>query len=151
MTMPNAARLILALTATPFLWGAVRADDDTPDSGHAAADAAAVHSADAPIRRIEPAPGEPAPTVKFSTDAKWQVAGYNDDEIVFTIFLKNEDTRIIRCDTRMSGSYYENGRKVSIADRQTTTVLPDQSAQVGNWMGMDEKSGATYSVTCRPV
>ena len=96
------------------------------------------------------APGDVA-AARFSTDAKWQLAGYNNDEVVYTIVVTNQDTRIIRCMTELQGSYFENGKKMSIADRQSSTVFPDQQVQVGNWMGMDEKSGATYSVKCHAV
>lgn len=113
----------------------------------------------APITRVDPPPDPKADAtaggvqdrVRFTTDAKWEIAGYNNEEIVFTIFIKNEDARIIRCTTRIKGSYFENGQKLGIEDRQLTTIFPDQQTQVGNWLGMDEQSGATYSVTCRPV
>jgi hypothetical protein len=88
---------------------------------------------------------------QFVTEAKWAVAGYNNEEIVYTILITNRDTRILRCTTLLQGSYYENGKKLSISDRQSSTVFPDQQVQAGNWLGMDEKTGATYSVKCRPV
>jgi hypothetical protein len=135
------------------------ADDDAPTpvpTPRSPADKTA-DVASAPITRIDPPPDAKAPgaevqdPVRFSTDAKWEVAGYNNDEIVFTIFIKSTDTRIIRCTTQIKGSYFENGKKLSIEDRQLTTIFPAQQAQVGNWLGMDEKSGATYSVKCRPI
>ncbi len=89
--------------------------------------------------------------VRFAADARWEIAGYNNEEIVYTILVTNQDKRIIRCTTQIKGWYYENGQKLGIEDRQLTTILPDQQTQVGNWMGMDEKSGASYSVKCRPV
>lgn len=95
--------------------------------------------------------GEPAKPVEFASEAKWDLAGYNNDEIIYTIFITSHDPRIIRCVTQLSGSYYENGEKHSVSDRQSTTVFPDQRVQAGNWQGMDQKSGATYSVKCRPV
>jgi len=85
------------------------------------------------------------------TDAQWKIAGYNNEEIIYTILVTSHDSRIIRCNTELKGSYYENGQKLSVADRQISTVFPDQQVQVGNWMGMDEKSGATYSVKCRAI
>ena len=88
---------------------------------------------------------------RFSTDSKWETAGYNNDEIVYTILVTSHDTRILRCTTELRGSYYEDGRKIDIADRQSSTVFPDQQVQVGNWMGMDRKSGATYTVKCHAV
>lgn len=92
-----------------------------------------------------------AEAARFVTDAKWEIAGYNNEEIIYTILVTSHDKRIIRCTTELKGSYFENGKKLSIADRQSSTVFPDQQVQVGNWMGMDEKSGATYSVKCHPV
>jgi len=91
------------------------------------------------------------PPAKFSTDAKWETAGYNNDEIVYTILVTSHDSRIIRCTTSLQGSYYENGQKQSVSDRQLSTVFPDQQVQVGNWMGMDQQSGATYSVHCHAI
>lgn len=88
---------------------------------------------------------------RFTTDARWEVAGYNNNEIVYTILVTSHDSRILRCITELKGSYFENGKKIDISDRQSSTVFPDQQVQVGNWMGMDEKSGASYSVQCHPV
>ena len=96
------------------------------------------------------AEGGPAPA-RFETDAQWKIAGYNNEEIIYTIVVTSHDSRIIRCNTELKGSYYENGQKLSVADRQLSTVFPDQQVQVGNWMGMDEKSGATYSVKCHAI
>ena len=88
---------------------------------------------------------------QFTTDAKWETAGYNNDEIVYTILVTSHDSRIIRCTTSLQGSYYENGQKQTVSDRQLSTVFPDQQVQVGNWMGMDQQSGATYSVHCHAI
>lgn len=108
--------------------------------------------------KVSPQPSNAVPTTngdveaaRFVTDAKWEIAGYNNEEIIYTILVTSHDKRIIRCTTELKGSYFENGKKSSIADRQSSTVFPDQQVQVGNWMGMDEKSGATYSVKCHPV
>lgn len=95
------------------------------------------------------APGADAP--KIVTESKWGVAGYNNDEVFYTIFVTNQDSRIVRCTTEIKGFYFENGAKLTIADRQLTTVFPNQPTQVGIWSGMDEKSGATYSVKCHPA
>lgn len=92
-----------------------------------------------------------AAQVLFDSQATWALAGYNNDEIVYTIFVINHDPRIIRCAIELSGFYYENGEKHSISDRQTTTVFPEQRVAAGNWQGMDQKSGATYSVKCHAV
>lgn len=97
----------------------------------------------------KPASGDDA--LKFTSEAKWELAGYNNDEVVYTVFVTSQDTRIIRCTTQVKGFYFENGAKLSIADRQITTVFPNQPTRVGYWMDMDQQSGASYSVKCHPV
>lgn len=89
--------------------------------------------------------------VRFTSTARWETAGYNDEEIVYTIVIRNEDTRIIHCNVELHGFYFDNGTKHSISDRQGTTIFPGRQAGVGHWLGMDEKSGATYQVKCRAV
>ena len=96
-------------------------------------------------------PPKAADAPKVTTEAKWILAGYNNNEIVYTIIVTSQDSRIIRCTTDMQGFYFDNGTKETISDRQVTTILPNQPTQVGNWMDMDEKSGATYQVRCKPV
>jgi hypothetical protein len=91
------------------------------------------------------------PAARFTTEAKWDIAGYNNEEIIYTILVTSHDTRVLRCVTSLQGSYYENGEKQSVSDRQLSTVFPDQQVQVGNWMGMDQQSGATYSVHCHAI
>ena len=113
----------------------------------APAPASASASAPAATAPTSPTPGDP----KFASEAKWVLAGYNSDEIVYTVFVTNEDPRIIRCTTEVKGFYFENGTKLSISDRQITTVFPNQPTRVGYWMDMDQQSGATYSVKCHPV
>jgi hypothetical protein len=108
----------------------------------------------APAPPANPTPtaaGTAADTPKFTTEAKWLLAGYNNNEIVYTIIVTSQDSRIIRCTTDMQGFFIDNGEKQSISDRQVTTVFPNQPTQVGNWMDMDEKSGATYTVKCKPA
>jgi hypothetical protein len=107
---------------------------------------------EAPIKNVsKPDEQGGKPPARFTTDAKWETAGYNNDEIVYTILVTSHDTRIIRCTTSLQGSYYENGQKQTVSDRQLSTVFPDQQVQVGNWMGMDQQSGATYSVQCHAI
>jgi len=89
--------------------------------------------------------------VLFDTEARWSLAGYNMEEVVYTILITNHDARILRCSTLLAGSYYENGIKLPISDRQSITIFPDQQLKAGTWLGMDEKSGATYSVKCRAI
>jgi hypothetical protein len=88
---------------------------------------------------------------QFTTEGKWDLAGYNNDEVIYTIFIESQDPRIIRCVIELSGFYYENGEKHSVKDRQGDTVFPSQRVQAGNWQGMDKDSGATYSVKCHPT
>jgi hypothetical protein len=88
---------------------------------------------------------------RFATEARWATAGYNNEEIIYTILVTNQDSRIIRCTTQIKGAYFDNGQKLSIEDRQVSTVFPSERTQIGNWMGMDQASGATYSVKCKPV
>jgi hypothetical protein len=170
-------RQLIMLSILGFAASACRADDD---SQTAPLPAQATAPATAPVPKLVPVPawsprppraravpapgvlvaasanasapaGEPAKPVEFASEGKWDLAGYNNDEIIYTIFITSHDPRIIRCVTQLSGFYYENGEKHSVSDRQSTTVFPDQRVQAGNWQGMDEKSGATYSVKCRPV
>jgi hypothetical protein len=107
----------------------------------------------APITQItDTAAAQPGPEpARFSADAKWEVAGYNNEEIVYTILVINQDTRIIHCNAELHGFYLDNGEKHSIADRQSTSVFPGKQATIGHWMGMDPSSGATYKVSCRAV
>ena len=91
--------------------------------------------------------GDPAPA-QFTTEAHWDTAGYNNQEIVYTILINSQDSRIIHCSTVLQGFYLENGQKVSISDRQNSTIFPGKQGKAGNWLGMDKDSGATYQVTC---
>jgi hypothetical protein len=88
---------------------------------------------------------------KFASEDKWLIAGYNNDEIIYQVFITNQDARIIRCITEIHGSYFDNGKKQSISDRQITTVFPNQPTQAGTWLDMDRESGASYSVKCHPL
>jgi hypothetical protein len=122
----------------------------------AASISAAPVSSNAPIVNVSSdqkaeASADGKPPARFTTEAKWDTAGYNNDEIVYTIIVTSHDSRVIRCTTALQGSYYDNGQKQSVSDRQLSTVFPDQQVQVGNWMGMDQQSGATYSVHCHPM
>jgi hypothetical protein len=92
-----------------------------------------------------------AATVKFVSEAKWLTAGYNNDEIVYTVIVTNQDSHVLHCTAQVSGYYFDQGKKLSISDRQVATVFPNQPAQIGMWMDFDRSSGASYSVTCRPI
>jgi hypothetical protein len=74
-----------------------------------------------------------APPAKYRTDAKWEVAGYNNEEIVYSILVTNEDSRIIHCNAELKGFYIENGEKHSISDRQGSTIFPGKQVSVGHW------------------
>jgi len=152
-----------ALTAAICLTGLggcllAHAADESPTAPAAATRPRAVPVGSAHAESADdpppPAASEVAQTgapAKFSTTDKWLLAGYNNNELVYTIIVTNEDTRIIHCTALMHGWYYENGVKRPISDRQATTVFPNQPTQIGNWMDMDQQSGATYSVKCRPM
>ncbi len=85
---------------------------------------------------------------RFASEEKWGMAGYNNNEPIYTILITSHDPRIIRCTADLKGTYIENGEKLPISDRQTTTVFPNTQVQIGNWSGMDQQSGAVYSVKC---
>ena len=110
-------------------------------------------SAPVPIRRIEDSaqtaggPDEP----KYGVDASWVIAGYNDNEVIYSIMITNQEQRIIRCSTQLSGYYLDNGAKHAIADRQGVTIFPGKQSSAGRWVGMDQASGASYKVKCRAV
>lgn len=89
-------------------------------------------------------------TPQFVAEEKWERAGYNNDEVVYSVYITNHDTRILSCTTKIQGFYLSNGKKSSIADQQLSTVFPDQQVQAGIWLDMDEKSGAKYQVNCKP-
>ncbi len=84
----------------------------------------------------------------YSSVDKWEHAGYNQDEIIYTVFITNHDSRILRCRTQIHGFYNNNGQKGEISDLQVTTVFPDAESQAGIWSGLDEPSGATYTISC---
>jgi hypothetical protein len=106
-----------------------------------------------PIRRIAESgqsvggPDEP----RYSVDASWLIAGYNDDEVIYSIIITNRDQRVIRCSTLLSGYYLDNGTRHAISDRQGVTIFPGKQSSAGRWVGMDQASGATYKVTCRSL
>ena len=140
----------LALSVTAL------ADNDrepAPAPTASAALTSAPSSAPVPIRRIEDTtqtaggPDEP----KYSVDASWVIAGYNDEEVIYSIIISNQDPRIIRCNTLLSGFYLENGTRHSVSDRQGVTIFPGKQSSAGRWVGMDQKAGATYKVICHAV
>ncbi len=135
---------------------AALADNDRESAAAPAASApepAATSSGPVPIRRIADSsqtaggPDEP----QYSVDASWVIAGYNDDEVIYSIIITNQDPRIIRCSTLLSGYYLENGTRHSVSDRQGVTIFPGKLQSAGRWVGMDQTAGATYKVTCHAV
>ncbi len=135
-------------------WAAVSFADDPPENVPAPAPQAAPRPrqpAVAPIARTDEKAAPAADAPKFVSEGKWGLAGYNNNEVYYTVVVTSEDARIIRCTTEIKGFYFENGAKTSISDRQITTVFPNQPTQVGIWMDMDQNSGASYSVKCHPV
>jgi hypothetical protein len=143
------------LSSMLCLAAASRADDPDPAPPAADAPVSTVTAAAAPITQIAAASGSPAAdaseSAKFMADAKWEIAGYNNEEIVYSILVTNQDSRIIHCSAELHGYYFDNGEKRSISDRQSSTIFPGKQVHVGHWMGMDEKSGATYKVSCRAI
>jgi len=113
---------------------------------------ASMQTASPPVSSAAP---ETAPAIaaepKFTSEARWETAGYNNDEIVYTILITSQDSRILRCNTRMQGYYLNAGTKTSIADQQISTVFPNQQVQAGIWLDMDQSSGSSYQVKCRPA
>jgi hypothetical protein len=101
-----------------------------------------------PTMPTQPSPPGQDAAVKYEAEGKWDLAGYNNDEVIYTLFITSHDPRIIRCAVELKGFYYEDGEKHDVSDRQSSTVFPDQRVQAGNWQGMDQKSGATYAVKC---
>jgi hypothetical protein len=95
--------------------------------------------------------GAPSANSPFATQDRWEHAGYNQDEIVYTVFITNHDANILRCRTEIHGVYFNNGQKGEISDVQVSTVFPAKQVQAGIWSGLDEASGATYKVSCRAL
>jgi len=147
--------MMFALVSFATICAADDAQSPVPEAATPAQRAARPRQVAAGTRSTDLAPvtgGTPTPDApKFVSEAKWVLAGYNSDEIVYTVFVTNQDPSIIRCTTEVKGSYFKDGTKLSISDRQITTVFPNQPTRVGYWMDMDQQSGASYSVKCHPV
>jgi hypothetical protein len=158
-------RMLLMLSSF-FLMTLCLADDpgdQTPQAAAAPTPAvqpmASKQPATAAITRVAPPSGDASATTaagapdaaKFVADAQWEIAGYNNEEIIYTILVTNQDSRIIHCNAELQGFYIEKGEKHPVSDRQGASIFPGKKISVGHWMGMDQKSGATYSVKCRPI
>jgi hypothetical protein len=89
---------------------------------------------------------------RFVSEDEWQLAGYNLEEIIYTVWITSRDERILKCRTQMHGwSVDDDGTKSEITDLQLSTVFPNQRTQVGIWTGLDQSSGATYKTQCHPA
>ena len=157
-------KVTLILVCLLLLGTVIRADDDGPDSSSAPPSPSQI-ATQQQIQRVsaETKPANPVAGIgadpaaaaeeqaKFDTEARWSLAGYNQDEVVYTILITNHDSRVLRCSTELAGFYFEKGQKLTISDRQSVTIFPNHQQQAGTWLGMDEKSGATYSVKCRRI
>lgn len=137
----------------------LQADDSDPAPSRVAASAATpaaapTSAATGPsIKHIVEAgqtsggPDEPP----YSVSASWVIAGYNDNEVIYSIIIANNNANVIRCTTLLSGYYLDNGIRHAVADRQSVTLFPGKQSSAGTWVGLDQASGATYKVTCRAV
>jgi hypothetical protein len=142
------ALTMLAATCVSLGLGVARAEPDDPVPAPPRPPvAAAVHAAPSPTD-----PGAAAPSAaRFASQDRWEHAGYNQDEIVYTVFITSHEPNILRCRTEIHGFYFSNGQKGEISDVQVSTVFPDKQIQAGIWSGLDEASGATYKVSCRAL
>jgi hypothetical protein len=151
------AFLMLVIAGVGFELGVARAEPDDPAPAPrrpmpgipSAPGVGAVASTAGPAST----PGAASPTTgpHFASEDRWEHAGYNQDEIVYTVFITNHDPNILRCRTEVRGFYFNNGQKGEISDIQVSTVFPDKQVQAGIWSGLDEGSGATYKVSCRSL
>ena len=162
--------VVLAITWVGLGLGVARAEPDDPVPAlpratvTAAAPAAPSTSVPGPARTgstiaaataptaAATSPSAPTPsTTQFASQDRWEHAGYNQDEIVYTVFITSHEPNILRCRTEIHGFYFNNGQKGEISDVQVSTVFPDKQVQAGIWSGLDEASGATYKVSCRAL
>ena len=153
MRIPRQILCVCCMAAVALNVPALAENEAAAPVAAASAPAAPPGSGPVPIRRIEDSgqtaggPNEPT----YSVDASWVIAGYNDNEVIYSIIIINLDQRIIRCSTLLSGFYLDSGTKHAISDRQGVTIFPGKQSSAGRWLGMDQASGATYKVTCRAV
>jgi hypothetical protein len=145
---PLLASLCLAAT---LLAVDARADNEyTPSPATAAPAAAAPASGVAHVvsdGQTSGGPDEPS----YKVSASWVIAGYNDNEVIYSIVIANADSAVIRCATLLSGYYLENGTPHAISDRQSVTLFPGKQSSAGTWVGLDPKSATHYKITCRAV
>ena len=58
------------------------------------------------LSRAAAAAAAPTPataTSQFASQDRWEHAGYNQDEIVYTVFITNHEPNILRCRTEIHG------------------------------------------------
>ena len=130
--------------------GVARAEPDDPPPAPRAPVASATPATSTPAAAAT-SPTAAAANGPFPSQDRWEHAGYNQDEIVYTVFITNRDANILRCRTEIHGFYFNNGQKGEISDVQVSTVFPDKQVQAGIWSGLDEASGATYKVSCHAL
>ena len=160
MTAVSARKLMLAVCCLSALAPTARADNDGVEPSQPAATTPLPTSASPwaatgspPVQHIvdtgqtSGGPGEPL----YSVSASWVIAGYNDNEVVYSIIITNNDANVIRCTTLLSGYYLDNGVRHAVSDRQSVTLFPGKQSSAGTWTGLDQTAGATYKVTCRGV
>ena len=150
------ALLMLVIAGVGLELGVARAEPDDPAPAPRRPTAGAPVTQGASPAAGATAAGAPATTSPtslphFASEDRWEHAGYNQDEIVYTVFITNHDPNILRCRTEVHGFYFNNGQKGEISDIQVSTVFPDKQVQAGIWAGLDEGSGATYKVSCRSL
>ena len=136
--------VVLAATWVGLGLSVARAEPDDP------APALPRTAVTAPVAEMPARASDPSGP-QFASQDRWEHAGYNQDEIVYTVFITNHEPNILRCRTEIHGFYFNNGQKGEISDVQVSTVFPDKQVQAGIWSGLDEASGATYKVSCRAL
>ena len=136
--------VMLAITCVSLGHGVARAEPDDPAPVPPRA------TVTAPVAGTSARTSDPSGP-QFASQDRWEHAGYNQDEIVYTVFIMNHEPNILRCRTEIHGFYFNNGQKGEISDVQVGTVFPDKQVQAGIWSGLDEASAATYKVSCRAL
>lgn len=147
---PRAPRLIVCCLGAAALAARVQADNDTAAPAAAAPPTAA---ASVPIRHVV-ATGQTsggADEPQYGVESSWVIAGYNDNEIIYSIIITNKAATVIRCTTLLSGYYIDKGSRHAVSDRQSVTLFPGKQSSAGTWVGLDQASGASYKVRCRAV
>ena len=157
---------IIGCLGVAFLSVQARADNDTatppaaavavpptPGPASASTSGAAAATGAVPIRHVvatgqtSGGPDEP----QYGVESSWVIAGYNDNEVIYSIIITNKAATVIRCTTLLSGWYLDKGARHAVSDRQSVTLFPGKQSSAGTWVGLDQASGANYKVRCRSV